>query len=80
MKQLGHFLEHKLVGYERDRNDPNNDGQSGLSPYLHFGQISAQRIALEVLKSMKEAGCIFGGADSAKGIVGQLLLLQPALR
>ena len=56
MKQLGHFLEHKLVGYERDRNDPNIDGQSGLSPYLHFGQISAQRVALEVLKGMKDAG------------------------
>jgi len=56
MKQLGNFLEHKLAGYERDRNDPNKDGQSGLSPYLHFGQISAQRISLEVLKSMKDAG------------------------
>jgi deoxyribodipyrimidine photo-lyase len=56
MKLLRHFLENKLDGYERDRNDPNIDGQSGLSPYLHFGQISAQRIALEVLKGMKDAG------------------------
>jgi deoxyribodipyrimidine photo-lyase len=56
MKQLRHFLEHKLTGYERDRNDPNIDGQSGLSPYLHFGQISAERVALEALKSMKDAG------------------------
>lgn len=55
-KKLGHFLEHKLAGYERDRNDPNKDGQSGLSPYLHFGQISAQRVALEVLRSMLDAG------------------------
>jgi deoxyribodipyrimidine photo-lyase len=56
MKLLRHFLEHKLDGYERDRNDPNIDGQSGLSPYLHFGQISAERVALEVLKGMKDAG------------------------
>jgi deoxyribodipyrimidine photo-lyase len=56
MKQLGDFLEHKLASYEKERNDPNKDGQSGLSPYLHFGQISAQRVALEVLSSMKEAG------------------------
>jgi len=28
-------------------NDPNADALSGLSPYLHFGQISAQRVALE---------------------------------
>ncbi len=55
-KQLGNFLEHKLAGYESNRNDPNKDGQSGFSPYLHFGQISAQRIALEVLRSLKDAG------------------------
>jgi deoxyribodipyrimidine photo-lyase len=33
------------------RNDPNRHAQSDLSPYLHFGQLSAQRIALEVKKS-----------------------------
>jgi deoxyribodipyrimidine photo-lyase len=32
------------------RNNPTRDAQSNLSPYLHFGQISAQRVALEVLK------------------------------
>ena len=56
MKQLDHFLEIKLDGYEKNRNNPNIDGQSGLSPYLHFGQISAQRIALEALRSRKDAG------------------------
>ena len=39
-----------------DRNNPNLDGQSNLSPYLHFGQIAASRVALEVIKSMKDAG------------------------
>jgi len=37
--------------YGTERNDPNKDCLSGLSPYLHFGQISAQRIALEVNKT-----------------------------
>jgi deoxyribodipyrimidine photo-lyase len=55
-RRLGDFLANKLAGYESDRNDPNRNGQSGLSPYLHFGQISSQRVALEVLRSMKEAG------------------------
>ncbi|MDD4162612.1 MAG: deoxyribodipyrimidine photo-lyase [Methanothrix sp.] len=55
-KQLSIFLEHKLASYERDRNNPNLSGQSCLSPYLHFGQISAQRIALQVLRSMLDAG------------------------
>ena len=45
------FIEKKLATYDTRRNDPSADGQSGLSPYLHFGQISAQRIALEVSAS-----------------------------
>lgn len=45
------FIDHRLSGYDEGRNDPNKDQQSNLSPYLHFGQISAQRIALEVQKS-----------------------------
>lgn len=30
------------------RNDPTKNGQSGLSPYLHFGLIAPQQVALEV--------------------------------
>jgi len=48
---LRRFLKDKLPGYDRDRNDPTRDGQSGLSAYLHFGQISAQRVALAVRKA-----------------------------
>jgi deoxyribodipyrimidine photo-lyase len=45
------FIEDRLDVYRRDRNDPNKVGQSNLSPYLHFGRLSAQRVALEVLKT-----------------------------
>jgi deoxyribodipyrimidine photo-lyase len=45
---LKYFIEEKLSGYDEVRNDPTRDGQSNLSPYLHFGQLSAQRVALEV--------------------------------
>src|SRR5574338_361426 len=41
------FIKNKLDKYYELRNDPTKNGQSNLSPYLHFGQISAQRIALE---------------------------------
>jgi deoxyribodipyrimidine photo-lyase len=50
-KILKNFIENKLRYYEQRRNDPNQDGQSNLSPYLHFGQLSAQRIAFEVQKT-----------------------------
>lgn len=50
-KALRHFLGYGLQRYEQMRNDPSRDGQSGLSPYLHFGHISAQRVALEIIRS-----------------------------
>ncbi len=49
-KTLHNFIEKKLENYSDKRNDPNSNALSNLSPYLHFGQISAQRVALEVLK------------------------------
>jgi deoxyribodipyrimidine photo-lyase len=45
-KTLKDFLENRLERYAEDRNDPNKNALSNLSPYLHFGQISAQRVAL----------------------------------
>jgi deoxyribodipyrimidine photo-lyase len=45
---LRNFLKHKLPEYREKRNDPNQAGQSDLSPYLHFGQLATQRVALEV--------------------------------
>lgn len=47
------FFAKKLENYYEDRNDPNKDAQSNLSPYLHYGQISAQRIALDMQKYEK---------------------------
>ncbi|NYT11959.1 MAG: deoxyribodipyrimidine photo-lyase [Methanomassiliicoccales archaeon] len=51
LEALGDFIEHRLESYDEARNDPNLEGQSGLSAYLHFGQLSAQRVAMEVSKS-----------------------------
>ena len=45
---LAEFLEKKLPQYHEHSNDPTWGVLSNLSPYLHFGQISAQRVALEV--------------------------------
>ena len=43
-KAWQHFLQSKLAQYPEDRNQPEADGSSGLSPYLHFGHISAHEI------------------------------------
>lgn len=46
--KLKEFIRRKLPHYAEDRNDPANDYTSGLSHYLHFGQISPLQIALNV--------------------------------
>jgi deoxyribodipyrimidine photo-lyase len=38
----------KYASYDENRNDPTKDAQSNLSPYLHFGQLSSLRIALQL--------------------------------
>lgn len=45
---LEEFINERLVGYSEARNDPNRSGVSNLSPYLRWGNISSQRIALTV--------------------------------
>ncbi|MCX7787429.1 MAG: deoxyribodipyrimidine photo-lyase [Spirochaetes bacterium] len=50
-RKLECFIQEKLPGYDQNRNDPNKDSLSDLSPYLHFGQISAREVALAVERS-----------------------------
>lgn len=53
-KQLDSFIKSKLLNYSKDRNDIAVDNQSGLSPYLHFGQISSLRVALNVINYVNQ--------------------------
>ncbi len=43
-RTLKAFLRNKLARYEADRNQPERDATSGLSPYLHFGHISVHQV------------------------------------
>jgi deoxyribodipyrimidine photo-lyase len=47
-RRLKKFLQSRLKGYATNRNKPDLDGTSQLSPYLHFGQIGPHTIALAV--------------------------------
>ncbi len=42
-KTLETFLDHRLAQYA-ERNEPDADAASGLSPYLHFGHISVHEV------------------------------------
>tara|TARA_B110000467_G_scaffold141452_1_gene142197 strand:- start:958 stop:2376 length:1419 start_codon:yes stop_codon:yes gene_type:complete len=43
LARLEDFLSERVTNYERDRNDPNLEGTSRLSPYLALGIISSRR-------------------------------------
>ncbi len=43
-KALRTFLNDRLSIYESDRNQPQREATSGLSPYLHFGHISPHQV------------------------------------
>lgn len=56
-RALKKWIGEGIVGYDKERNDPNAQAQSNLSPYLHYGMIAPQRVALAVQHSsvsMKE--------------------------
>jgi deoxyribodipyrimidine photo-lyase len=49
--QLGLFLRDRLDRYHEDRNQPEQEIASGLSPWLHFGHISAHDVFATVTRS-----------------------------
>jgi deoxyribodipyrimidine photo-lyase len=63
---LDNFLSSGIYRYEK-RNDPNAGAVSDLSPYLHFGHLSAQRILLNVQK-MNES------SSSEKSFLDELIV------
>ncbi|MFB3852731.1 MAG: deoxyribodipyrimidine photo-lyase [Vicinamibacterales bacterium] len=50
-RALRRFIRDVLPGYSRRRNEPDKDGTSRLSPYLHFGHLGPREVALAVRES-----------------------------
>ncbi|NWF49822.1 MAG: deoxyribodipyrimidine photo-lyase [Ignavibacteriaceae bacterium] len=67
LEMLEDFIKNRFENYYLLRNDPTKEGQSNLSPYLHFGQISAQRIALEVKR-------LNGNRESEKAFLEEMII------
>jgi len=64
LKRLCHFTSGMLDTYDRDRNHPELDGTSALSPYLHFGHIGPVTIALAVDAAAKNQPHLKPARDS----------------
>ncbi|MEO8498246.1 MAG: deoxyribodipyrimidine photolyase, partial [Planctomycetota bacterium] len=48
-RAMHQFLDHRLAEYGTARNQPEHEVTSGLSPYLHFGHISAHEVFTETI-------------------------------
>lgn len=57
------FLKNKLHDYARKAREPGSEGTSLMSPYLHFGQVSPLKLALEA-----------GEAGNAEEFLEQLIV------
>ncbi|HEV2447422.1 MAG TPA: deoxyribodipyrimidine photo-lyase [Candidatus Sulfopaludibacter sp.] len=53
-RRLKRFLHHRLRRYAREKNEPAAHATSGLSPHLHFGQISSLEVALAAQRCAQE--------------------------
>ncbi len=64
MRRVRRFAGEMLKDYEGRRNKPELDGTSSLSPYLHFGHVGPQTVALAVEAAVKQDGSLKGARDS----------------
>jgi deoxyribodipyrimidine photo-lyase len=79
------FLGSRLKHYPADRNEPEQPGTSGLSPYLHFGHISTHEILADLLKAERwtprrlgeratgERSGFWGVSEGAEAFLDQLI-------
>lgn len=66
-KTLEIFLKSKLKKYATDRNIPDDDVASGLSPYLHFGHVSVHEVFQRAAKHERwSLSKISGKVDGSK--------------
>ncbi|KAK9538927.1 hypothetical protein VZT92_004068 [Zoarces viviparus] len=56
LAMLESFIDVRLKLFDTKRNDPNAAALSQLSPWIRFGHLSAQRVAMQVQRSGTSAG------------------------
>ena len=56
LEALDRFLESAVVDYAQERDRPDRDATSRLSPHLHFGEISPMQIAWELDERARAEG------------------------
>jgi deoxyribodipyrimidine photo-lyase len=64
LKRLKLFTSQMLTSYEVQRNKPETDGTSSMSPYLHFGHVGPQTVALAVEDAARKDPSLKSARDS----------------
>ena len=62
-QRLEKFVKERLAGYAEDRDRPDRDGTSSLSPHLRFGEISPRQVWHAVQFAAAERHGLAGDAD-----------------
>jgi deoxyribodipyrimidine photo-lyase len=84
LARLDRFVARRLARYADDRNDPDLEATSGLSPYLHFGHLSAHDVFDAVMRHEGWLGDVprvgrgaragwWGVSPAAEGFLDQLV-------
>jgi deoxyribodipyrimidine photo-lyase len=60
------FIATKLAAYDVSRNNPDDEGTSRLSPYLHFGHVSAHEVFSSVMTHERWTTRRLGGKGGGK--------------
>lgn len=86
LQRMHDFIGHELMRYEENRNDPDREATSGLSPWLHFGMISEYEIVKAALDRQPEGwdldrisynkgskGAFFNGDENIAGFLDEVI-------
>ncbi|NOT29686.1 MAG: deoxyribodipyrimidine photolyase [Planctomycetes bacterium] len=63
---LRRFVGERLEKYGESRNDPDSEATSGLSPYLHFGHVSAHQVLESVAAHEGRSRAEIGGSATGR--------------
>jgi deoxyribodipyrimidine photo-lyase len=70
MRRLDAFVRGELAAYEEQRNHPEAQGTSRLSPWLHFGHIGPQTVALAARDAVQQG---WAGAAACEKFLDELI-------
>jgi len=86
LRVMERFLDERLMIYGEERNHPDHDAASGLSPWLHFGKVSEYEVAkaalarqpqgwdvMEIVPKNGQREGFFGGLPTIESFMDELI-------